>query len=76
VRFLDAQPEALVGGLASVLSALLYDDEHRGRALAMLEPERARLGEHWIAAAAGDTAVTELGLDLVALTARDLVGAA
>jgi gamma-glutamylcysteine synthetase len=58
VRFLDVQPEDRVGDVLAALGSLVYDDEVRRRALATLEPQRARLGEVWRSAAAGavDTA--------------------
>ena len=54
VRFLDAQPEDRVGEVVETLCRLMYDDAVRRRVLAQLEPTRPRLGELWLAAAAGD----------------------
>ena len=51
VRFLDALPDDRVVPVATLLADLLYDDDRRRRALAQLEPERGRLGEHWRTAA-------------------------
>jgi len=64
VRFLDVQPELEVGAVVRVLATLLYDDACRTRALAMVEPERAQLGERWLGAAAGDPGVVERGVAL------------
>jgi len=76
VRFLDVQPELEVGALATVLATLLYDDACRTRALAIVEPESARLGEHWLAAAGGDPGVVERGVALAELGGRTRVRAA
>jgi glutamate--cysteine ligase len=59
VRFLDVQPADRVAEVVGTLSALMYDDTLRGRTLAELEPEAARLGELWRAAADGDLALPE-----------------
>jgi gamma-glutamylcysteine synthetase len=76
VRFLDVQPEPEVGPLVTVLTTLLYDDACRMRALAMVEPECARLAELWSAAADGDPAVVERGLALADLAGGTRVRAA
>jgi len=76
VRFLDVQPELEVGALVTVLATLLYDDARRVRALAMVESERAQLGEHWFAAADGDPEVVERGLALAHLAVGTRVPAA
>jgi gamma-glutamylcysteine synthetase len=76
VRFLDVQPELEVGALVTVLATLLYDDDCRLRALAMVEPERCRLGERWLAAASSDPEVIERGLGLAALARGTQVRAA
>ncbi len=47
VRHLDALPAAMVGPVAAVLAALLYDDEIRRRALLLLEPLTASLEDQW-----------------------------
>ena len=67
IRFLDVQPELEAGAAVAALAALLYDDACRTRALAILEPESARLGEHWMSAALGDPAVVERGVALADL---------
>lgn len=69
VRFPDARPAREVSELLHGLAALLYDDERRRRALASLAVERARLAEHWAAAAAG-TGDTERGQALLAGSRR------
>ncbi|MFC9693826.1 glutamate-cysteine ligase family protein [Kribbella sp. NPDC056951] len=61
VRFLDAQEPSAIGPVVSALTSLMYDDNHRRSVLRRLEVDRADLGEHWLAAAAGD-----LDLELVA----------
>jgi glutamate--cysteine ligase len=76
IRFLDVQPEAEVGALATVLATLLYDDTCRARALAMVESERQRLGERWLGAADGDPRVVERGRALAELAGRTRVRAA
>lgn len=76
VRFLDVQPELEVGAVIAVLATLLYDDECRARALAIVEPERARLGEHWLAAATGDPGVVERGVALADLAGVTRLSAA
>lgn len=76
IRFLDVQPEAEVGGLVTVLATLLYDDACRARALAIVESERGRLGERWLAAAHGDAEVVERGRALAELAGCPLVRAA
>ena len=65
VRFLDAQPAHLVGPIAARLADLLYDDEQRGRTLALLAPEQARLAEHWCAAALTPDLVADLGHEVL-----------
>lgn len=65
VRFLDAQPDHLVGPIAGLLADLLYDDERRGQALALLAPEQARLAEHWRAAALTPDLVADVGHGLL-----------
>jgi glutamate--cysteine ligase len=60
VRFPDARPAAQVESLVDGIAGLLYDDERRRVALAVLAPEQHRLPEHWAAAAAGSLDV-ELG---------------
>ena len=54
VRFLDVQPKERIGEVVDTLCRLMYDDAVRRRVLAQLEPTRPRLGELWLAAAAGD----------------------
>jgi gamma-glutamylcysteine synthetase len=76
VRFADVQTEERVDLMVTTLSNLLYDGECRRRALTLLEPERSRLGEHWAAAAAGDSDSVGRGLALVDLTSDNAVGAA
>lgn len=53
VRFADARPAARLDGLVTGLARLLFDDEHRRRALASLAVEQRRLADHWEATAAG-----------------------
>jgi gamma-glutamylcysteine synthetase len=76
VRFLDVQPELEVGALVTVLATLLYDDACRVRALAMVESERAQLGERWVAAAVGDSGMVERGVALADLAGGTRVCAA
>ena len=76
VRFPDAQPVEEVGVLVDCLATLLYDDDRRAQALALVEPEQSRLGEHWESSATGDLRTLERGLALVDLTAKVRVGAA
>jgi len=65
VRFLDAQPDHLVGPIAARLADLIYDDDQRGRALALLAPVQARLADHWRAAALTPDLVADLGHELM-----------
>ncbi|WP_183407030.1 glutamate-cysteine ligase family protein [Nocardioides marmorisolisilvae] len=60
VRFPDARPAAQVEALVEGFAGLLYDDERRRSALAVLAGEQDRLAEHWAAAAVG-TLDLELG---------------
>jgi gamma-glutamylcysteine synthetase len=76
VRFLDLQPLCEVERVATVLSALMYDDTLRARAASLLAGEVGRLAGHWHGAAFGDEDVQGLGDDLVALAlGTDRVGA-
>jgi gamma-glutamylcysteine synthetase len=74
IRFPDARPAAHVGALAEGLAGLLYDDDRRRRALAMLAAERGRLADHW-ADTAGGRGDTERGLALLTGPATKLVAA-
>ncbi|HWJ11380.1 MAG TPA: glutamate-cysteine ligase family protein [Nocardioides sp.] len=74
VRFPDAQPAHLVGGLLHALADLLYDDDRRRAALASLAGEQRRLAEHWAATAAGAGDV-ERGLSLLGDHAKRAVAA-
>jgi glutamate--cysteine ligase len=65
VRFLDVQEEEDVAAIATAFASLMYDDEHRARALSRLATDGPALAEHWRAAAAGDPATAERGRDLV-----------
>ena len=76
VRFADVQAEERVDVLVATLANLMYDEDSRRRALALVEPELGRLGERWEAAAAGDSNVVDRGLALVDLTDDAAVGAA
>lgn len=69
VRFPDARPAAQVEALVEGFAGLLYDDERRRSALAVLAGEQDRLAEHWAAAAAG-TLDLELGDWLLGRTRR------
>ena len=60
----------------SQVKALVYDDACRVRALAMVESERAQLGERWVAAAVGDSGVVERGVALADLAGGTRVCAA
>jgi gamma-glutamylcysteine synthetase len=76
VRFLDAQPDQLVGRIATLLAHLLYDDERRRRVLAQVAPERRRLTELWHAAALTPDVLAGLGHELLGDAAGVLAGAA
>jgi glutamate--cysteine ligase len=76
VRFLDAQPDHLVGRIATLLADLLYDDERRRRVLALVTPERRRLAELWHTAAQTPDALAGLGHELLGDAAATLAGAA
>lgn len=67
-RYLDVQPDDEVVTAVSVLDTLLHDDEVRQAALHRLDGASSRLADQWRAAADGDLALVEQGLDLVALT--------
>jgi len=67
IRFLDAQPDELVAPVAGLLAGLLYDDERRRRALALLAAERHRLGEHWHTAALTPDELADRGHALLGL---------
>lgn len=67
VRFLDVQEGAGIARLLAVLTTLAYDEACRRTALRMLAGERGRLGEHWVAAAAGDPETCARGSELVTL---------
>lgn len=71
VRFPDARPAAQVESLIAGLAGLLYDDERRRSALAVLACEQHRLAEHWAAAAAG-TLDTGLGEWLLGTSRREI----
>jgi len=58
-----------------VLADLIYDDERRRRALALVAPEQDRLAEHWRSAALAPDEIAELGHALLAGSSV-LVGAA
>jgi gamma-glutamylcysteine synthetase len=64
VRFLDVQPVERVGELVGVLTALLYDDDLRRRALAVLERSVSHLGSLWESAARGCPDVAGRGHEL------------
>jgi glutamate--cysteine ligase len=66
IRFLDAQPDERVPAIAALLAELIYDDERRRRALALVAPEQSRLGEHWRSAALAPDEIAELGHALLA----------
>jgi glutamate--cysteine ligase len=76
VRFLDAQPDHLVGRIATLLADLLYDDERRRRVLAQVAPQRRQLAELWHAAALTPELLAGLGHELLGEAAADLAGAA
>ena len=76
VRFLDAQPDHLVGRIAALLADLLYDDERRRRVLALLAPERRRLAELWHTAALTPDVLAELGHEVLGGASSVLAGAA
>ncbi|HET9419938.1 MAG TPA: glutamate-cysteine ligase family protein [Nocardioides sp.] len=76
VRFLDAQPDHLVARIAGLLADLVYDDERRRRALALLTRRRQRLAELWHAAALTPDLLAELGHELLGDSSAALVGAA
>lgn len=67
VRFLDAQPFEALPALAVALSALMYDDACRRRALRFVGSRPDRLEELWHRAAAGEAGVVEQGRALVSL---------
>jgi glutamate--cysteine ligase len=60
-RFLDVQPDHDVVPVATLLASLLYDDERRRRALALLAPEQHRLGELWHTAALAPEEIADRG---------------
>jgi glutamate--cysteine ligase len=67
VRFLDAQPDDQVAPVAGLLAGLLYDDDRRRRALALLATDRHRLGEHWHTAALTPHELADRGHALLGL---------
>lgn len=71
VRHLDAQPDVLVPVVAAALAVLLYDDDCRRRALALVVGDAIGLGELWRVAA---DAPAELGDRSGALMAVVLEG--
>jgi glutamate--cysteine ligase len=65
VRFLDAQPDHLVGRIAALLAGLLYDADRRRQVLAVVAPERHRLAELWHTAALTPDLLAGLGHELL-----------
>ena len=65
VRFLDVQHTPDVATVVAAFTALMYDDELRGRTLQRLEPAVDQLEQQWHAAAEGAADLRALGLALV-----------
>jgi glutamate--cysteine ligase len=76
VRFLDAQPDHLVGPIASLLAELLYDDDRRRQVLAQVAPEQHRLADLWSTAALAPDAIADVGHELLGDAEFALAGAA
>ena len=76
VRFLDAQPDHLVGRIAELLADLLYDDDRRRRVLALVAPEQHRLADLWHTAALAPDVLAGLGHELLGDASTVLAGAA
>lgn len=70
VRYLDVQPVERLPLVFATLAGLVHDDRCRRRALAMLEAQRSRLGDQWLAAALGDPDTAARGQELVSLAAE------
>lgn len=76
-RYLDAQPPTRVWLVAAVVSALLYCDVSRGRALQLLDGCGPRLAEDWhtVAADPGDGSLLERGCALLDIGTQGLAAA-
>ncbi|HWM72596.1 MAG TPA: glutamate-cysteine ligase family protein [Nocardioides sp.] len=76
VRFLDGQPDHLVGRIAGLLADLLYDDDRRRHVLALVAPKQHRLADLWHTAARTPDVIADLGHELLGDASVALAGAA
>lgn len=73
IRFLDAQPLEALPALAAALTALMYDEDCRARALRIVGGKSDRLDELWRRAALGDEELVDQGRALVGVATGERV---
>lgn len=77
IRYLDVQPDHLVGSVVAVLVGLLHDADRRRKALALLAGQQRRAADNWIAAARAPEILADRGNELLKIArSRMTLGAA